>query len=210
MPWPLLASSVTCGPRAFRPMEFRPTTHGAHTGQCAARMVVLWANTGRASPRAVEQGLDRTSTTVGRWHGLRKVLSTAFNPVARDLRAFASCRTGRPPRSTLRAVRTCSGSVVGQRRVRSSPRHRSGLNRTNTATGRRHGLRNFVTTTVQLLWRPARALCAVWRVSVDRPQSTRRAVRTWRGCVVTQRETSSSPSRRLRSYCTNTAAGWRH
>ena len=198
--------------RGFRdvwPARFPPHRVSSDNPRSSHR-AVRSSHGGRASPRAIEQGLDRTSTTVGQWHGLRKVLITTSYPVARDLRAFASCRTGRPPRSTLRAVRTCSGSVVGQRRVRSSPRHRSGLNRTNTATGRRHGLRNFVTTTVQLLWRPARALCAVWRVSVDRPQSTRRAVRTWRGCVVTQRETSSSPSRRLRSYCTNTAAGWRH
>ena len=210
MSWSLLAGSVTCGPRAFRPMEFRPTIQGAHTGQCAARMVVLWDNTGRASPSAVEQGLDRTSTTVGQWHGLWKVLSTASYPMARDLRNFASCRTGRPPRSTRRAVRACRGCVVGQRMVRSSPRNRPGFNRTNTATARRHGLWTFMTTTVQLLWRPTRAPCAVWRVSVDRPQSTRRAVRIWRGCVVAQRETRSSPSRQLGPYCTNTAAGWRH
>ena len=146
MSWPLLASSVTCGPRYFHSMEFRSTTHGEQAAQYAGRMVVPLANTGRASPRTVEQGLKRTSTTVGRWHGLQKVLSTAFNPVARDLRAFASCRTGRPPRSTLRAVRTWRGCVVGQHRVRSSPRHRLGLNCMNAATGRRHGLQNLVVT----------------------------------------------------------------
>jgi len=38
----------------------------------------------------------------------------------------------------------------------------------------------------------------------------RRAVRTWRGCIVAQRETCSSSSRRLRLDCSNTAIGRRY
>ena len=210
MSWPLLASSVTCSPRAFHSMVFRSTTHGARAGQCAVRMVVLWANTGRASPRAVEQGLDRTSTTVVRWHGLQKVLSTAFNPVARDLRAFASCRTGRPPRSTLRAVRTWCGCVEAQRETRSSPRHRLGLNRTNTATGRRHGLRNFVVTAFGSRGaRPAHSPpCGEYRPTVHEGRAAQCVFGV--GCVVGQREERSSPSRWLMLDCTNTPTGRRH
>ena len=91
------------------------------------------------------------------------------------------------PKSTRRAVRAWHGCVVGQCGARFSPRHRSEIDRTNTATSRWHGLEEVSV--------PAFESYGAWSarflprgVSTDRPRSTSRAVRTWRDCAVGQHE----------------------
>ena len=99
--------------------------------------------------------------------------------VARALRPV-ECR---PTAHRARAARTWSGCVVGQRRARSSPRRRPGLDRSNTATGRRHASQE--TLIIAFESRGARRVRSSPRgKSADRPRSTRRAAWTGRGCVV--------------------------
>ena len=72
------------------------------------------------------------------------------------------------------AVRTWRGCDVHQFVACSSRRHRPGLDRSNTATTRRHGLRRFVVTTFKSRGaRPARF--SPRGVSAARPRSTRTA-----------------------------------
>ena len=84
--------------------------------------------------------------------------------------------------------------VLAMAKHGSSPRRRPGLDRANTATGRRHGFR--VVVVIAFKSRGARrARFSPRGVSADRAQSTSRAVRTWRGCVVSQRGVRFSPRR---------------
>ena len=107
-------------------------------------------------------------------------------------------------------MRTWCGSVEAQRETRSSPRHRLGLNRTNTATDRRHGLRNFVVTAFGSRGaRPAHSPpCGEYRPTVHEARAAQCVFGV--GCVVGQREERSSPSRWLMLDCTNTATGRGH
>ena len=108
-----------------------------------------------------------------------------------------------------RAVWTWRRCVVAERVACSSPSRWLGLDCTNIAAGWRHGLSKFAVTAFSSDGaRPARS--PPREASADRPRSTCRAVHTWRGCVVAQREARSSPSRWLWLDCSNTAGNWRH
>ena len=89
------------------------------------------------------------------------------------------------PRSTRRAARTWRGCVVGQRAARTSPCRRSRRDRTNTATGRRRGTRQVLTSAFASRGAQS-ARVSHHEVPADGPRSTNRIARTWRGCVVSQ------------------------
>ena len=72
-----------------------------------------------------------------------------FNRGARPARFSPREASASRPRSTRHTVRAWSGCVMAQRGARSSPRRRPGLDRTNTATGRRCGLAKFVVTSFE-------------------------------------------------------------
>ena len=74
---------------------------------------------------------------------------------------------------------------------------------------RRQGAQTFLgSACVSRGARPARV--SHHGVAADRPRSTRRAERAWRGCGAGQRAASSSPRRRSRRDRTNTATSRRH
>ena len=154
---------------------------------------MLLANAGRARYHAVGRGSAAPTPRNGRRHTLRKGVVTGFESRgARPAHLPRRGVTADRPRSTHHAVRTWRGCVVRQLGARSSPRHRSGLDRSNTATSRRRGgLRRLVVT-----WRAARALFASWSIGRPPAEHARRAVRTWRVCVVGPRRARSSPRRR--------------
>ena len=156
---------------------------------------MLWANAGRAPPHAVGWGsILLTLRQIGGTSN-KSACTPRSNPVARGSRAFRSAEYW----PTAHAARACRAErhwrcrVVGQCRVRSSPRRRPGLNCTNTATGRRHGVKHLLAVTFKSRGaRPARI--SPRRVFSDNPRSTRRAVRTWSGCVVGQSRCSHLPT----------------
>ena len=199
------SSPMARGPRAFCPVEYRPTAHGARAAQCGLGVVVLWTNARRAPPRTISRGSTTQTSRQFGGTGFGMSLSARWSSVW-PARFTSHGVSADCPRSTRRAVRTWRGWVVTQREARSSPSRRPRLYCTNTATGRRHGRRTFVTTAFGTHGtRPARS--PPRGVSANRPRSTRHAVRTWRGGAVAHREARSSPSRRLRLDFTNTATG---
>ena len=132
-----------------------------------------------------------------------------LNPVARVPRVLRSVEWRRTERGA-RAAQRGLGVVVLWASVRRapSPRRRSRLNRTNTATHRRQGAQTFLgSACVSRGARPARV--SHHGVAADRPRSTRRAERAWRGCGAGQHAASSSPRRRSRRDRTNTATSRR-
>ena len=117
---------------------------------------------------------------------------------------FGRTPTEHAPRSADLAWLCCGPTLA-----RSSPCQRPGLVRTNTVTGRRHGVWEVLTTAFES--RGTRRVRFTARgKSADRPRSTRRAARTWRGCVVGQRRARFTPHRRPGLDHTNTATGRRH
>ena len=81
-------------PACFRPVEYRPTAHGAHAAQSDLGVVVLWANAGRTPPHAFGRGATApTPRQFARWHGLPKLVVTAF-----------ASRVARPARFSSRGV----------------------------------------------------------------------------------------------------------
>ena len=132
------------------------------------------------------------------------------NPVARipvHVSRHGAAADG--PRSTRCAVRPWCRCGAGRHVARSSPRRRPTRDRTNTATNRRRGLRTVLARAFESHGaRPARV--SHHGVAADRPQSTRRVARTWRGCVVSQHAARqiSTPSveARPRRYRNRSAA----
>ena len=108
------------------------------------------------------------------------------NPVSRvacALRLVESRPTADGARFAQRGLGVVVLWVIGQRGARSSPRRRLGLDRTNTATGRRYGLQEvFVAAFESHGTRRARS--SPRGESADRPRSTRRAAGTWQLGVV--------------------------
>ena len=201
--------------RGARPARYSPCGVSAdrpRSTRCAARTwrgCVVGQREARSSPHC-RPGLDRTNTVAGWQHGLREVLVTAFKSRGvHSARYWPRGVSADRPRSTRCAAWTWRGCVVGQRRARSSPHCRPGLDRTNTVAGWQHGLQEVLVTAFNSRGaRPAR----YWPrgVSADRPRSTRCAARTWRGCAVGQCGARSSPRRRPGLNRTNTVAGWQH
>ena len=184
---------------------------------CSADLAWLYCgpNAGRATPHAV--GRDSITPTLRQIGGTR--CESSFQRVQFPWRAPPALVVPRsndqPPTQHARhAARTWRCCVVGQRNARSPQRHRPGLNRTNTATGRRHEVRKCVLVASESSGaRSSGARPAGFSprgVIPDRPWSTGRAVRTWRGCVVGQRRARSSPRRRPGLDRTSTATGRRH
>ena len=103
----------------------------------------------RSSPRRWP-GIDRTNTTTGRRHAVRKVALIAFKPRGAHPARFSlrEVRADRPrsmPRKPCSAdlAWLCCGALK-QRRARSSVPCRPKLDRTSTAIGRWHRLRKAV------------------------------------------------------------------
>ena len=183
----------------FRPVEYRPTAHGAR-----ARAVRTWRGCvvgqrgARSSPRR-RPGLDRTNTATGRRHRRRRCIVTSFESSgARPARISPREVSADRPRST-RTAQCGLGVVVLWPNAGRAPPHAVGWARPHQHRDRSAArLRKLVFTAFESRGaRPARF--SPRGVSADRLRSTRRAVRTWRGCVVAQRGARSSPRRRLGS-----------
>ena len=76
------------GPRAFRPVEYRPTAHSAPAAQYGLGVVVLWANTGSAPPYAVGRGSTAPTPRLVDSTDAEQLCPSRPNPVARSPRAF--------------------------------------------------------------------------------------------------------------------------
>ena len=168
-----------------------------------------WANTGTLLPTQ-SAGARPHQHSIGWRHGTRGALINSFDSLAaRRARSSPRGKLVDRLRSTLCAARTLRGCAVGQHGAHCSPRYRTGLDRTNTATGRRHGIRGaFVLFFKSRGARRARS--SARGKSANRPRSTLRAARTWRGCVVGECGARCSPRRRPGLGYTNTASGSRH
>ena len=133
--------------RGARPPRFSPRgvsadrSRSTRAGQCGLDLAVLWPNAGHAPPHAVGRGSAEPTP--------RQVGNTVFERCEHHVRTpwraaralFAQHSISQPPTEhARRTVQTLRGCVVAQRRARSSPRRRPRLDRTNTATGLRHGL----------------------------------------------------------------------
>ena len=102
---------------------------------------------------------------------------------------FAPRSIGRPPTERARrAVRAWNGSVMAQRRARSSQRLRPGLDCTNTTTHRRHRLQNIVATRSKCVARDPRAFRPVAsRPTARGARAPRSADLAWLCCGLTRR-----------------------
>ena len=130
---------VTCGPRAHRPVENRPTAHGARlrTARCG-----LGCGRGQLATHSSPvrwPRLRHTVTVSGRRLWLRTVGDTEFD--SRGARPARSSPRGEPadrPRTTRTCTARCGlGCGAGQLATRSSPVRWPRLGRTATASGRR-------------------------------------------------------------------------
>ena len=182
--------ATTFGFRVARPARVSPRGESADGPRSTHALVdFAWLSsrsTTRSTPRRWLR-LLRTDTAPGRRLRIRNFVATVFRSrAARPARASLCGEPADRPRNTRSAARIWRSCVVGQRGARCSPRRRPGLERINITTGQRHGLRAFLTTAFKS--RAARPVRFPSRgVSADLQRSTRRAVRTWRGCVVGQR-----------------------
>ena len=195
-------------PRAPPRGESADRLQSTHSVAQTSRGCVVGQRGARSLPRR-RPGLNRINTATGRRHGVREVLITAFESHGvRCVRSSPRGKSADRPRSTRRAARIWNGCVVGQRGARSTPRQRPRLGRTNTATGRRHGVREALIAAFKS--RGARRVRFTPREkSADRPRSTCRAARTSRGCAVGQRRARFSPRRRPGRDRINTATSRR-
>ena len=168
-----------------------PWSSGRRTAEHVPRSVDLaWLccgpTRGALHPHAVGRGSTAPTPRQVGGTELRKVVVSAFESHgARPARVSHHGVAADGPRSTRRAARTWRGCVVGQRAARSIPtpsaEARPHQHRDRSAARRSRGFGHRV----RIPWRaPARFARGV---SADRPRSTRRAARTWRGCVVGQR-----------------------
>ena len=108
-----------------------------------------WANTGTLLPTQ-SAGARPHQHSIGWRHGTRGALINSFDSLAaRRARSSPRGKLVDRLRSTLCAARTLRGCAVGQHGAHCSPRYRTGLDRTNTATGRRCGLAKFVVTSFE-------------------------------------------------------------
>ena len=158
-------------PRALRPVNNRPTAHGAHalwrTWRGCLRGQRLTRSTSCRWPK-----LFRADTASGRRLQFRNFVTAAFG--SRGARpARASTRKNRP---RAHGARTSSQDLAwflrSQRGAHSTPRRWPRLFFTNTAPGRRLRLRNVVATAFGS--RGARPTCASPREEpADGPRSTR-------------------------------------
>ena len=204
--WPPRSNPVPRGPRALRPVENRPTAHGARARWRTWRGCLRGQRATRSTPRRWPR-LFFTDTAPGRRLRLRNVVTTAFDSVPRDPRALRPVEN-RPTAHGARARwRTWRGCLRGQRATRSTPRRWPRLFFTDTAPGRRLRLRNVVATAFDSVPRGPRAL----RPVENRPTAhgARARWRTWRGCLRGQRATRSTPRRWPRLFFTDTAPGRR-
>ena len=204
---PLRSTPVARGPRALRPVENRPTAHGARARWRTWRGCLRGQRATRSTPRRWPR-LFFTDTTPGRRLRLRNVVTCVRAPVARDPRALRPVEN-RPTAHGARARwRTWRGCLRGQRATRSTPRRWPRLFFTDTAPGRRLRLRNARDHSVRApVARGPRAL----RPVENRPTAhgARARWRTWRGCLRGQRATRSIPRRWPRLFFTDTAPGRR-
>ena len=158
-------------PRALRPVENRPTAHGARARWRTWRGCLRGQRATRSTPRRWPR-LFFTDTAPGRRLRLRNVVTSRSTPVARGPRALRPVEN-RPTAHGARARwRTWRGCLRGQRATRSTPRRWPRLFFTDTAPGRRLRLRSVVTTRSAPVARGPRALRPVEN-QADRPRSTR-------------------------------------
>jgi len=175
--------------RALRPVENRPTAHGARAAQrglgnlawlcCGpSRGALLPTSTAGPCPHQHrDRSAARHSGGAGHcvrfpWHASRAL--------------YAPWKVGQPPtdhapRSTNLA--TWRDGAVGQRGARSLPRRRPGLDRTNTAACWRHGHQERLTTAFESHG-ARRARSSSRGEPADHRRSTLRAAGTWQLGVV--------------------------
>jgi len=202
------------GSHDARPVRSPPrgVSVGRQRSTCRAvrpwRACVVAQREARSSPNR-RLGLDCIITETGRQCGVVSVMATAFISYGTLLPCLSPLEYRPTALGAHRAVLTWRGCVVAERGARSLPCRWLKLDCTNTAAGWRHRPSNLVATAFDS--HGARPACSSPRgVSVDRQRSTRRAVHTWRGCVVAQLQARSSPSRRLGLDCIITATGRQH
>ena len=168
--WPSPLTPVPRGPRALRPVENRPTAHGARARWRTWRGCLRGQRATRSTPRRWPR-LFFTDTAPGRRLRLRNVVANRLTPVARDPRALRPVEN-RPTAHGARARwRTWRGCLRGQRATRSTPRRWPRLFFTDTAPGRRLQLRISWPPFDSRGARPARA--SPRGEPADRPRSTR-------------------------------------
>ena len=160
--------------RALRLVASRPTAHGARSAQRELGVIVLWADAGRALPHVVGRGSTApTPLQVGgtAFKSSYLMRSNTMARVARALRLVENRPTAHGARAEQRGFGDWGVCVVGQRGARSLPRRRPGLDRINTATGRRNGSRKFLFTAFESHG-AHRARFSPRGETADRPRST--------------------------------------
>ena len=165
-----ISTPVARGPRALRPVENRPTAHGARARWRTWRGCLRGQRATRSTPRRWPR-LFFTDTAPGRRLRLRHVAKLRSAPVRATRARFAPWRT-RPTAHRARARwRTWRGCLRGQRATCSTPRRWPRLFFTDTAPGRRLRLRSIVANAFHSRGaRPARA--SPRGEPADRPRST--------------------------------------
>ena len=172
---------------ALRPVETRPTTHGARSAQRGLGVVVLWVvgqRGARSSPRRWLR-LDSTNTATGRGHGLQATVVIAFEPRgARPARFWPREAAADRPQSS-RAAQCGLGMVVLRPNAGRAPPHAVGQLRPNAGRAPPHAVGRGSTApplrqdgstafkfiaTISFESRGARPACFLpCRVLVDRP-----------------------------------------
>ena len=123
--WLPRSSPVPRVPRAFRPVEYRPTANGAHAAQRGLGAVVLWANAEHVPPHAVGRGsTTSTSRQVG-GKAFEEPSSPRSNPVARVPCAFRPVEYRLTAHGT-RAAQRGLGVVALWANVKHVPPHAAG------------------------------------------------------------------------------------
>ena len=120
-----------------------PTDHAPRSADLAFWLGCVVGQRGHAAPHAVGRVSTEPTLRYVRRMASERSLFPLSNLVARVACVLATWKVGEPP--TEHAPRSADlafwrGCVVGQRGARSSPCRRQGLDRTNTATGRRYGM----------------------------------------------------------------------
>ena len=185
--WPPRSSPVPRVPRAFRPVEYRPTAHGARAAQRGLGVVVLWANAEHISPHTA----GRDATAQKSW----QVSSTTFEILSHQVQIpwrasralFVLWRFGSPP--TEHAPGSADLAWLCCRSTRStffpalSARARPHQNRGRLAAQPSRGLGHRV----QIPWRASRVHFALQRFDSPPTEHTpRSADLAWLCCGPTR------------------------
>ena len=183
------------GPRAHRPVENRPTAHGARTRALrGADLVVVRANSRRAPPQSVGRGsAARPPHQVGGC-GFGPSAMPRTIPGARPARSSPRGESADRPRSTSACTARCGlGCGAGPTRDALLP--------SSMAEARPHGhrIRSAAAASdrrcyrARLPRRAARALIAPWRIGRPPTEHARCTARCGLGCGAGRLATRSSP-----------------